>query len=104
MTKVIGSTSNTTDETTGLAGVALNTLTWTKTHNANPKRLLWRAANFAPNIVVCREAPASAPDSGERPIPLPKNSVYESQPDNVYTGEISAKSLTGTPTIYPSEL
>lgn len=90
MTKKIERTRNTYDETTG-ADIALNTSTYTVLLAANADRIGYKVTNDSPNDVLINE------NGGE--FLMFKRSIYESTEDNIFTGELTAKSVVGTPTI-----
>ena len=80
------------------SSVALNTSTWTEILDANPERILIEIVNDNPNDVLLYWADTGSAIDADALI-LKKSSHYVSLPDNLETSKISAKAVTGTPTL-----
>jgi len=90
MAKKIERTRNTYDETSG-GDVVLNTSTYTVLLEPNPNRIGYKITNNTSKDILVNE--------NGKDFTVYKRSLYESEPDNVFTGELTSKSLSGTPTI-----
>ena len=97
--KSIGRNTNTYDSVNAPLGITLNTSTYTTLLPPSPTRIGYKVTNDSSHDILIKEQAAGVPDSADRGFKVFKRSVYESVPDNVPVGEISAKALTGTPTI-----
>lgn len=99
MSNTIGRNRNTYDTVNAPTGIALNTSTYTTLLPPNAMRIGYKVTNDTPHDILIKEQAAGNPDSSDRGFEVFKRSLYESMPDNVAIGEISAKALTGSPTI-----
>ena len=91
---------NTSDSIT-LSTISLNSSTKTKLVDANVNRLSFTASNNSnKDIWLIRQAAAG---SATEDIIMPAKSFYEMPTDPIYTGEISAIALNGTPDITVGE-
>ena len=97
--KVIGRNINTYDEVNAPLAIALNTSTYTTLTAASPKRIGYKITNDTAHDILIKEMAFDNPDALDRGFTLFKRSVYESKPDNVPVGEISAKALSGSPSV-----
>ena len=80
------------------SSVALNTSTWTEILDANPERISIEISNDSSHdVLLYFAATGSAVDADA--LVLPKKSHYWSLPDNMDTSKVSAKSVTGTPSL-----
>ena len=80
---------------------------------ANPNRLFFHVHNFDGNEAIWIKLQAASVDNDKKGIFIEKNgaeeesaaarSFWEMATDNVYTGEISAIAVSGTPTVYITE-
>lgn len=94
MTKMIERTSNRYEETSG-SDVVLNTSTYTVLLTANSMRIGYKVTNDNGQEVLINENGAD--------FLMFKRSLYESTRDNIFTGELTAKAVSGTPTVKVSE-
>lgn len=90
MTKTIERTSNRYDDTNG-SDVVLNTSTYTVLLDANDKRIGYKITNDTGNEVLVNENGSD--------FLMFKRTLYESTTDNIFIGELTAKAVTGTPTV-----
>jgi len=79
--------------------IELNTSTYTTLLGPNGNRIGYHITNDTPHDILIKEQGFDVPDSDDRGFRVFSRSVYESKPDNIATGEISAKAKTGTPSI-----
>lgn len=77
--------------------IQLNTATFTPLGGDNEKRIGYKITNDSPHDIIVKEQAFDDPDSADRGFKVFKRSVYESKPDNVAIGPISAKAVSGTP-------
>lgn len=101
--KEIGRNTNVNDGTDGnrpvtIVSVALNSDTAVKILDANDSRISVNFGNDTSKTVKIKYQPASV-DNLKVGINLWGRSDREMTPDNLYTGEISAIAISGTPTI-----
>lgn len=96
-------TTNSNNEA-ALTSVALNASTSIKIADActNGCRVFLAISNKSSQDVWIKLQPAST-DNDKKGIFLPKKSYWEMPIDNIYIGEVSSISETGTPTIYITE-
>lgn len=90
----IGGNRNTYTETTG-GDVALNTSTYTMLLAESASRIGYKISNQSPHDILVNENGAD--------FVVFKRSVYESPHDDVFIGELTAKSITGSPTVTVAE-
>lgn len=90
MTKTIERTSNRYDDTNG-SDVELNTSTYTVLLVANSMRIGYKITNDNGQEVLINENGAD--------FLMFKRSLYESTTDNIFIGELTAKAVSGTPTV-----
>lgn len=90
MAKNIGRNTTIYDSTTG-ADVSLNTSTYTSLFPPNTGRIGYKISNDSSHDILVQENGGS--------FLVFKRSLYESKQDNIFIGEILAKSVTGSPTI-----
>ena len=79
--------------------ITLNTSTYTTLAAPKADRVGYKVTNSNAHDILIKEAAFDDPDALDRGFSLFKRSVYESKPDNVTVGEISAKALSGTPAV-----
>lgn len=103
MVKTIGRNTNTNDVGDDKATVTLNSTTATKVLDANDDRINAEVMNFSNHFIFIKEQAASV-DNVKTGEPVAPWGNYKTRPDNMYTGEISAISLEGSPVVYPKEL
>ena len=97
MARGIDSTRNFYDEPDTPLAITLNTTTYTKILDVFDRRIGYKITNLSNNtILVVEKTPE---DDQDRGFAIFGRTVYESIPDNIPTGEIHAKALTGTPSI-----
>lgn len=98
-------TTNTND-TVSMTSVALNATTSTKIADAaasnTEARISFTVDNPSSQDVWIKFQAASV-DNDKKGYFLPKKSSRNMDTDNIYTGEISAIAVSGTPTIYINE-
>jgi len=99
--KTVGRTTNKTDTATVGAGIALNASTSTTALSLNKDRTYIALTVDGGDVWIKLQA-ASA-DNLKKGTRLCDGQTYELPPDNIYTGEISAIAVSGTPDIYPTE-
>jgi len=102
MAKTIGRNTNTTDVATLSSAIALNSTTSVKVADALPDRINFTISN-PENKDVWLKFQAASVDNDKKGIFVPKNAFYEMPTDNIYTGEISAIAVSGTPSVYVTE-
>ena len=102
MTRKIGRNRNSNEAATLSDAIALNATTSTTIQAANAKRIGLKISNPSNKDVWVKYQAASV-DNDMKGEWLPKNSVHKMDTDNVYTGEISAISASGTPDVYVTE-
>jgi len=90
MAKTIERNSNRYDDTIG-SDVVLNTSTYTVLLVANSLRIGYKVTNDTGNEILINENGAD--------FLMFKRSLYESTTDNIFIGELTAKAVTGTPTV-----
>lgn len=103
MSKTIGRNVNKTDVGGDKSPVTLNSSTATKILDANDDRISYTISNPNSQDVWIKEQAATVDNLKQGKI-LFKRSVYESPTDNIYTGEVSAISVSGSPSVFPGEL
>lgn len=99
MSKMIGRNTNTYDTVTTPLAIALNTTTYTTIAAPNKDRIGYKITNDSPHDILVKEKAFDDPDALDRGFQVFKRSVYESKVDNIPVGEISAKALSGSPSI-----
>lgn len=99
MTRMIGRNINTYDTVDAPLAVALNTATYTTIAGPNDLRIGYKITNDSPHDILIKEKAFDDPDALDRGFQVFKRSVYESKVDNIPVGEISAKALSGSPSI-----
>ena len=97
--KMIGRNVNTYTSVNAPLAITLNTATYTTLAAPMADRVGYKVTNDNPHDILIKEAAFDEPDALDRGFGLFKRSVYESKPDNVPVGEISAKALSGTPAV-----
>ena len=102
MTKVIGRNINTTDEATLPADIALNSSTSTKIADAVDDRIVFEVYNLGEEEIRIKLQAASV-DDDFKGIPVACGHSWSMSTDNIYTGEISAQSESGTPSVAVTE-
>lgn len=90
MTKRIGRNTNTYNETTG-GDIVLNTSTYEVLLTENADRVGYKISNDTSSDILVNE--------NGNDFVVPKRSFYESKTDNIFVGELTAKAVTGSPTI-----
>ena len=99
MGKRIGANKNTYDTVDAPTAITLNTSTYTTLGAADLKRIGYKVSNLSSHDILIKEQGAGDPDSLSRGFALFKRSVFESKAGTFPVGEISAKALTGSPTV-----
>jgi hypothetical protein len=99
MAKNAGRSKNTYDAVSAPLAIPLNTATYTTIAVENNDRLGYKITNDTAHDILVKEQAFDVPDALDRGFQVFKRSVYESKPDNVAIGEISAKALSGSPSI-----
>lgn len=102
MTRKIGRTRNFNDTAIVSPAISLNSTTSTKIADSDENRIFFAIVNDTSRDVWLK-LQAAAVDNILKGILLHKNSYWEMSPDNIYTGEISAISVTGTPDVFVTE-
>lgn len=77
--------------------IQLNTSTYTPLGAENLKRIGYKITNDSPHDILVKEQAFDDPDSADRGFKVFKRSLYETKPDNVAIGPISAKAVSGSP-------
>ena len=102
----IGRTRNSNDTATK-ATIVLNSSTSTTIQAANTSRIFWSVNNTSNKAVWIKFQAASIDDDQDGQIYLPGSgslkSAYILEPDEKYTGEISAIAVSGTPSVTVGE-
>ena len=96
---MIGRNTNKYDEVNAPVAMPLNTATYTDVLAANSDRVGYKITNDSAHDILVKEQGGSVPDQLDRGFKVFKRTVYESKVDNIPVGIISAKALTGTPSI-----
>jgi hypothetical protein len=92
-------TANSYDSITG-ATVTLNNTDFVTVLAPNMGRIDYKITNDSPHDIIIKEQAFDDPDSTtDIGFSVFKRSVYESPPDNIAVGEISAKAVSGNPEI-----
>jgi len=99
MGKDIGKNTNTYDDVNAPLAITLNTNTYTKLLDANNKRIGYKISNESSKTIFVKEQGAAIPDSSDRGFVVFARTVYESKPDQIPIGEISAKAISGSPEV-----
>lgn len=97
--KVEGRNTNTYEEVNAPLPIQLNTLTYTNLVDGNPNRFGYKISNDSPHDIIVKEQAFDNPDSGDRGFKVFKRSLYESKTDNIPIGPISAKAVSGSPSV-----
>ena len=101
MAKSIGKNRNETNEAIMGLGITLNTSTSTKIIDANDDRLYPSISNNGPGKVHIKLQAASIDNDKKGEIVQSGQTWW--LPENIYTGEISAIAITGSPVVFPTE-
>ncbi len=99
MSSMKGRNTNTYDEVNAPLSIGLNTSTYTDVLPENKDRIGYKITNDTSHDILVKEMSGSVPDQLDRGFKVFKRSVYESKVDNIPVGIISAKALTGSPSI-----
>jgi len=103
MSARIGRNRNMNDIAVSIAGVTINSSTSVLIAAANPNRIYFHVNNdSSPKDSWIKLQPSST-DNDKKGIFLSGSSSWEMQPDNIYTGEISAIRNKTTSTLYIKE-
>jgi len=97
----IGRNKNTNNEADVDSAVALNATTSTAVLSSNSERIYIAIAVTGGDAWV--KLQPAAMDNDKKGIPICDGQTYELPTDNMYTGEISAIAVSGTPNAYPTE-
>ena len=100
--KTIGRNLNTTDTATLGSAVALNSSTSIKLVDSLSDRIFFSLSNTT-NKDVWLKLQAANIDNDAKGIYVPRGGYWEMPADNIYTGEISAIAVSGTPSVYITE-
>lgn len=107
MTATLERTQNLNDAASVNSGVTLNGTTSVKIADANPTRIYFYVTNDGSSEEAWIKLQAASIDNGKKGIFLNKKAIYrndwEMALDNVYTGEICAIAVAGTPTVFVTE-
>lgn len=108
MTVDITRTRNTNDVAILPVGIVLNSTTSTTIRIENGRRIFFHVNNDAETVRVWIKLQAASEDDEKKGILLRRftdrgDHFWEMPTDNIYTGEISAISESGTPTVYVTE-
>jgi len=98
----LGRTRNVNNKAIISSGIALNSTT-SITVQAENKRRIFFAISSPDNKDIWLKFQPAATDDDEKGIFIPRGGYWEMPTDNIYTGEISAIAVSGTPTVYPTE-
>lgn len=100
-------TQNLNDTTIISSAIALNGSTSVKIADANPNRIYLYITNNGSSEEAWIKLQATSVDNDKKGIFLNKKAIYrndwEMTPDNIYTGEVCAIAVTGTPTVFVTE-
>lgn len=99
MAKTIGGNTNTYDDVIAPLAITLNTSTYTTLLSPDVNRIGYTLGNLSNNTILIKEKVADDPDSADRGYPFFGRSVISREAPNIPIGEISAKALTGSPSI-----
>jgi len=99
MARRVGRNRNTYDTVNAPTAITLSTSAYTTLLSPSATRLGYKITNDTPHDILIKEQAFDDPDAADRGFQIFKRSVYETKPDNVPVGEISAKALTGTPAV-----
>ena len=99
MTRKIGRNVNTYDTVDTPLAVTLNTATYTTLAAPSGSRIGYKITNDTAHDILVKEKAFDDPDALDRGFQVFKRSVYESKVDNIPVGEISAKALSGSPSV-----
>ena len=94
-----GRNINTYDTVDAPTPIELNTTTYTTLGLGNHKRIGYKVTNDSAHDIIIKEQAFDDPDSADRGFKVFKRSLYESKTDNIAVGPISAKAVSGTPTV-----
>lgn len=84
------------------SSVLLNNSTWTEILDSNENRISMEIFNNnSQDVLLYFSDTASAVDADA--IPLNKGDMYHSLPDNIDTSKVSAKAVSGAPTLIIKE-
>jgi len=100
--KTIGRNINTSDTAKLSAAVALNASTSTKIADAYATRIFFAITNNSNKDIFLKLQVATL-DNVSNGIVVYRKSYWEMPVDNIYTGEVSAISDTGTPDVFVTE-
>lgn len=96
-----GRNENNSDSGT-LSSFALNSSTSVKIRDAGNNFIFWSISNNN-NQDMWLKLQSAATDNDKKGILVPKDSYWEMNTDNLYTGEISAIMASGNKTVYTTE-
>lgn len=103
----IGRNTNTNSTANVLAGIVLNATTSTTVLAANPNRIAFHINNDDATAGCWIKLQAASVDNDKKGIFLGKKAEpdgrWDMSPDNIYTGEVSAIAVSGTPSVYITE-
>lgn len=102
MTKVIGRNINVNDTAILSSAIALNASTSVLVQAANTNRIFYAISN-PENKDIWLKKQSAASDNDKKGIFVPRGGYWEMPADNIYTGEISAIAVSGTPNVYSVE-
>ena len=102
MGKTIGRNTNTNDAATLSPAIGLNITTSTKIADANSDRIFLSVSNPS-NQGVFVKLQAASVDDLTKGIYVAARDVWHMPTDNIYTGEVSAKSSVDEPDVYVTE-
>jgi len=102
MALTIGRNTNTNDTATLSSAVALNATTSTTVAVSLSERIVFTFSNPG-NKDVWLKLQAASVDNDMKGIFIPRNGYWEMPTDNIYTGEISAIAVSGTPSVHITE-
>ena len=97
--KRIGRNTNMYSAVNAPLAITLNTATYTTLAVEFLERIGYKITNDSAHDIIVKEQEFDNPDSLDRGFKVFKRSVYESKPDNFPTGEISAKAVSGSPSV-----
>ena len=102
--KKLGKNQNMSDLGGTPVTVALNSSTTVKILDANPDRVGYELTNNSSHDVWIKRQAASVDNIVTGNAYVFKRSFYESPTDYIYTGEVSAIAVSGSPSVTVSEI
>ena len=99
MSRKTGRNTNTYDSVNAPLAISLNTSTYTTLAAEDSSRLGYKITNDTSHDILVKEQAFDDPDALDRGFKIFKRSMYESRSDNTPIGEISAKAVTGSPSV-----